>query len=964
MRFKYILRTLFALSLVVSGTLAGTRYGNNSSYRQATWGRPGYFETTQNKLSLQGVVIVRLKSTVRPSLTRLLKVPELESRILGEASMQSIQAVTHLLGVKVDNASKVLDDVYIVRYTGPVVPDMVASALNRNPDVIYAEPHYIYKVADEAFVPNDSLLAAQYALKKINAFSAWDITPGDSNVVVGVVDTGVYWMHPDLYANIWHNPNWRTDTNYPADSIGWDFGGSNGTPDNNPEEDGPHHGTHVAGIIAAVANNFIGIAGVAPKVKLMVVKVSQGNMVDNNGEPYIVYGYEGIIYAADHGARIINCSWGGAGYSQYEQDVINYATKKGSLVVAAAGNDYHSTEFQTPAYYQNVLSVAATDEYDNATAFTNISYNVSVSAPGKDIISTWDKNSYAYLSGTSMASPCAAGVAALVASIHPDYTPQQILEQVRVSSDNIDSLNQSYAHLIGFGRVDAYRALTVSSPGISITNIVMSDSAGGNGDGQFTEGEVVQIYALLQNWLSSAPDVQVNLTTMDRYVTIINGSVSIGTLGKMSGYNLRQNPLSFRVNSGTPPGHIVAFLITVTSGSYTDYAGVEVMLKPLFSQLTGNNIFTTVTAKGNIGFNDYPSNTQGIGFVYVPDRDSILFEGAFMAGISAANEVDVARDETGNQESADFKPEGLVKVLTPGSKADQESISVFNDSGATTNRVGIQTTLHTYAYAADTLSNFIILQYRIHNLNSYQLNNFYAGLFFDWDIGPNGSNNLADYDARYHLGYAYNVTRSPRTYAGVALLSGQAVNYTAINNADSINGIYGGFTKIHKWQALSSGTINHRAGPSDVSMVISAGPISVPADSDTTVVFALVAGDTLSDLERAVQEASLVYTGLITGEKSRPIPPESYALLQNYPNPFNPDTRIVFMLPVESKVKVTIYNIVGQEIGTLVNTNLGAGEYTLTFDGSHLPSGIYFYRLTATGKNGTFTQVRKMALIK
>ncbi|MGC8596236.1 MAG: S8 family peptidase [Candidatus Kryptoniota bacterium] len=964
MKTNHTISSLLISLMMLGIASAGTRFGNISSNQKLAWGPPGYFLPTPNKLSLQGVVVVKLKPSVIPSVARLMKVPEIESRILGEASLQSIQSVAHILGVRIDSAAKVLSDIYIIKYTGAVVPDMVAEALKKNPDIVYAEPHYIYRVSDQAFVPNDSLLSFQYALSKIEAFKAWDTTLGDSTVVVGVVDTGVYWMHPDLYPNIWHNPNWRNDTNYPADSIGWDFGGTTGTPDNDPEEDGPHHGTHVAGIIAAVANNYIGIAGVAPKVKLMVVKVSQGNMVDQNGEPYIVYGYEGIAYAANHGARIINCSWGGVGYSQFEQDVINYATSKGALVVAAAGNDYHSNEFQTPAYYQNVLSVAATDQNDYATAFTNMSYNISVSAPGKDIISTWDKNSYTYLSGTSMASPCAAGVAALVASLHPDYTPQQILEQVRVSSDNIDSQNPSYTHLIGYGRVNAYNAITVSSPGISITNIAMSDSVGGNGDGQFTEGEVVQVFAILQNWLSPASNVQVNLTTTDQYVTIINGSVSIGAMGKMANYNLRQNPLSFKVNSGTPPGHLVTFLITVTSGSYSDYAGVQVMLKPLFSQLTENNIFTTVAAKGNIGFNDYPNNTQGIGFVYLPDRDSILFEGAFMAGISASNEVDVARDQTGNQESADFTPEGLVKVLTPGKKADQESISAFNDSAATTNRVGIETTLHTYAYAADTLSNFIVLEYKIRNLNSYPLNNFYAGLFFDWDIGPNGSNNIAAYDAKYQLGYAYNVTRSPRTYAGVALLSGGGMNYTAINNADSINGIYGGFTKIHKWQALSGGTKNNYAGPSDVSMVVGAGPIVIPADSDTTVVFALVAGDTLSDLEKAVEGASAAYYGLITGEKSRPVPPESYALLQNYPNPFNPDTRIIFELPVESKVKVTVYNIAGQEISTLINADLVAGEYSLNFNGSHLPSGIYFYRLIATGKNGTFTQVRKMALIK
>ena len=146
-------------------------------------------------------------------------------------------------------------------------------------------------------------------------------------------------------------------------------------------------------------------------------------------------------------------------------------------------------EFFTPAYYDNVLSVAATDANDAATYFTNVSYNISVSAPGLSIVSTWGTNQYVSLSGTSMASPCAAGVAALVVSQHPEYTPQQVLEQVRVSADDIDSLNPGLVHQIGFGRVNAYRAVTVSSPGVELSDMVLSDSAYGNNDGTFTDGE-------------------------------------------------------------------------------------------------------------------------------------------------------------------------------------------------------------------------------------------------------------------------------------------------------------------------------------------------------------------------------------------------------------------------------------------------------------------------------------------
>ena len=599
------------------------------------------------KLALPGVVVVKLKPGIVASVQELLKVPSLEGQILKEANPISVQSLTEAAKIKLDKSSEILNNIYLLKYSGTVTPALVAQSLLKNPDVIYAEPHYMYKVNAQEFTPNDSLISQQYALSKIQAFQAWDITQGDTSVPIGIVDTGVDWMHPDLYGNIWHNPHWQTDTNYPGDSIGWDFGGlgngqQNPTPDNNPAEDFPAHGTHVAGIAAAVANNKIGIAGVAPMCRIMAVKTSEADETDpSTGEPYIVYGFEGIIYAADNGARVINCSWGGVGYVQYEQDVINYATQKGALVVAAAGND-HSNEFQTPAYYDNVLSVAATDQNDVGAYFTNYSYNVSVSAPGLSIMSTWGVNSYLEETGTSMASPCAAGVAALVVSQHPEYTPQQVLEQVRVSADNIDALNPNYVHQLGLGRVNAYRALTVSSPGVELNNVVLSDSVGGNNDGTFTDGETVQVFGTLTDWLAPTSNLQVTLTSSDPYVTIVHGSISPGAIATKGSYDLKSNPLSFKVNSGVPAGHVAQFLVLIDDGSYSDYKGFSVLLDPTFNQLTLNNIETTITAQGNIGFNDYPDNTQGTGFIYLPDSDSLLFEGAFMAGTSSSKEVDVA----------------------------------------------------------------------------------------------------------------------------------------------------------------------------------------------------------------------------------------------------------------------------------------------------------------------------------
>lgn len=917
------------------------------------------------KLALPGVVVVKLKPGIVASVSELMKVPELEGRILKDANPQSVESLISATRIKLDKSSPILSDIYVVRYSGTITPALFAKSLLKNPDVVYAEPHYIYKVSGEKFTPNDSLLSDQWGLTKISAPQAWDITTGSSSVPIGIVDTGVDWMHPDLYGNIWHNPHWQTDVDFPADSIGWDFGGSDGTPDNNPEEDGPHHGTHVAGIAAAIANNKIGIAGTAPGCKIMAVKTSQANLTDpSDGEPYIVYGFEGMVYAANNGARVINCSWGGAGYAQYEQDIINYVTQEGALVVAAAGNDA-SDEFETPAYYDNVMAVAATDQSDNAAYFTNYNYTISVSAPGESIMSTWDVNSYTYLSGTSMATPCASGVAALVASQHPDYLPQQILEQVRVSADKIDTLNPGYIKQIGFGRVNAYRALTVSSPGVDASDISFVDSNGGRLYGSVEEGETVSVLGTFTDWLAPTSNLQVKLTCSDPYVTILNGTVSIGSMSTKSTYALAANQLSFKIGSGVPANHTAQFLILMTDGSYSDYRAFTVIINGTYNELALNNITTTITAQGNIGYNDYPNNLEGAGFIYDPDGVDVLFEGAFMAGTSSSKVVDVARDSSTNEESPDFRRVDFVKVNTPGTVADQEGLVEFNDSNATYNRVGIDVSLHTYSFERDSTANFIILEYTIHNLNGSALSNFYAGLFLDWDISP--LEDIATCDTASHLGYAYDVSRTIRTYTGCALIHGATFNFTAIDNADSNTGIYVSFTKSHKWKVLSGGTTSTYVGPTDISMVVSGGPIVIPGNSDTVLAFVLAAGDTLSDLESAVRVAKEIYeTG--THVTTPPVVPKLASLNQNYPNPFpnpsNPSTRIVFDLTDNANVTVEVYNVIGQKVATLADRAYERGSYPLTFSANNLASGVYFVRIVAVSKNTTYVQSRKMVVLK
>lgn len=395
-------------------------------------------------------------------------------------------------------------------------PLEISKKISKIKGVEWAEPKYArevtYEVNDPQFIA-DAL--TQYNLYIIKAKEAWDINRGNKNVVIGIIDTGVYWGHSDLTQNIFQNLRedadhdghtiefngtaWVLDpgdlngidddgNGYADDLIGWDFGGTNGIPDNNPEEDSPIHGTLIAGVAGAVTNNGIGIASIGFNCSIMPVKGTRSDMDSH----YVIFGFEGIKYAADNGANIINCSFSGYAYSKAEQEVINYATSKGALVVAAAGNDNVDLP-SYPSSYDGVLSVAASNATDKIWSASNYGDNIDVIAPGQQIYSAWGTDGYRVVNGTSVSSPLVAGLAGLVKNQFPSYTPLQIAEQIRVTTDDIYSLNaDSLKYKMGSGRINAFKALTTNNAvSVRAKNIKFNDE--GNQNGILQSGELVSI---------------------------------------------------------------------------------------------------------------------------------------------------------------------------------------------------------------------------------------------------------------------------------------------------------------------------------------------------------------------------------------------------------------------------------------------------------------------------------------
>jgi len=370
---------------------------------------------------------------------------------------QPAGAATRIEALGDDAVGQTANRVSIVRLAPGESAAARIAAYDKRPDVVYAEPNaQVHALALSA--PNDPSFSSQWAFDVTSVLGGWALYPGAYGATGGaplaVVDTGVSAAHPDLTGRV------RTDLGASCLNLTPCFAG--------PATDDQGHGTHVAGIAGAATNNGVGVAGVAFSSPIIPVKV-----LDSSGSGYDSDVADGIIWAAQHGARVINLSLGGT-YSQTDCDAVSTAESIGALVVAAAGNSSSSTP-SAPAACPGAVGVAATDELDSPAWFSNYgSPDVFVSAPGVDIYSTWP-GTYAWEDGTSMASPFVAGVAALRFGEHPESTPADVRRVLAASSDKVGgvaygsdpytacdgcSWNQNY----GYGRVDVAAALAQATP--------------------------------------------------------------------------------------------------------------------------------------------------------------------------------------------------------------------------------------------------------------------------------------------------------------------------------------------------------------------------------------------------------------------------------------------------------------------------------------------------------------------
>jgi len=303
---------------------------------------------------------------------------------------------------------------------------------SNNPDIEYIEPNWIYQTMH---TPNDPKINQQWGLNKIQAYKAWDLSLGSKEIIVGVIDTGIDWKHPDLKNQMWTNEaelNGKAgiddDGNgYVDDIYGYDFVNKDGDP-----IDDHSHGTHCAGVIGA-EHNSKGIAGINANIRLMGLK-----FLSSSGSGSAADAILAVKYGVDNGAKVLSNSWGGGGSSQAMVEAIEYAKSKGVIFVAAAGNEYNNNDSNPtyPASYKvdNVIAVAASDSGDNKASFSNYGVSVHIAAPGKDVYSTVTNGNYSSMSGTSMACPHVSGALALLLA-YEDMSISETKERLLATSD-------------------------------------------------------------------------------------------------------------------------------------------------------------------------------------------------------------------------------------------------------------------------------------------------------------------------------------------------------------------------------------------------------------------------------------------------------------------------------------------------------------------------------------------------
>jgi serine protease len=814
------------------------------------------------------------------------------------------------MNIKAENSNQ-LENIYTITFDEKINPIELASQLNCLSDVVYAQPYWI---PEKLFIPNDPLQGSQYYLSLIKAYDAFGISQGDSNIVIGIVDTGIDQYHDDLAANI--KINYSDPINGIDDDMdgfvdnyrGWDI--SDG--DNNPQSATNHHGTYVAGMASAVTNNGIGITGIGYHTKILPIKVESRLGIFDAA-------WEGLVYAADHNCKIINCSWGSTVPGPLIDDIIAYAVEyRRCLVVAACGNERTDKKYY-PAACKGVLSVAATNWQDFKWSNSTYGITVDICAPGEAVYTTTYGNTYNSGWGTSFASPLVAGAAALVWAKFPDWQPEQVAEQLRITGDIIDTLpdNLFYRRQMGYGRLNVYKALTDTNlPSVRITEYEISSS----GQGLYA-GETLKTGITLKNYLSQVSASTIRLSSESEYVTMIKSTWSTGEINTLETKSNSGSLFEFVLAENTPEDNQLRLWFDIRAEGYEDYQAIDIIVNPSYVNVETSKIKTTLSGYGKVGYTNIAKKI-GIGLIYndsyniLSDAGIILSSGSTVSASSWQDERQFTILERIDTSSILNKYLSAKSVLKPASFA------------------GIDVQIHQEFRIFPNEPSVIYCIYTIRNMASDPTGELRFGFYNDWDL-INIKSNIGDFDSDNQLLYVKNISATT-LYSGICLLNDdQSIPYVfdIITGGNGGIDITDGFSKEEKWFAMNNPrTHGGNNGDSlNIAQMLTYKIENINANDTSTVAFAMLVADNLYQLTEMARQVRLEY------QKSDILIPE----IRNegfylYPNPLQASV-LHINLPANS-IQLSIFN----QQGSLVYTDKNVLDFNQDIDISKWGPGVYF----------------------
>lgn len=945
-----------------------------------------------------------VKISQKAAKSNTINAQDLEQLLTG-AELEPVVKQEHILSFKQKNAAKAQKmsargveplartrDVYRMKMTESDLNIKTLRKLQQQGVIDYFEPVYIYETHE---VPNDPEVRRSdfdpgeltAAMETMRFYGAWEKQKSDSSVVIAILDSGVNLDHIDLASKTWVNTAELTgeagvddDGNGFVDDIyGWDFfgGGDFSSPrdDNDPNIDASDHGAHVAGSAAAATNNGIGIAGAGYNARYMAVKLGGRQVPGVDGaERSIIRTLDGFIYALINGADVVNCSFGGGGYSQTIQNVVNDLADMGAVVVASAGNSGEPT-VGYPSAYDNVISVGWAQANDMMSSGSNFGPRLDVVGVGSNIYSTTTGTiTFGFSSGTSMSAPMVSGLAALLKSEHPDWSPQRIAIQIRSSARNIDDVNSfSYQNLLGGGMIDAERALGEPLPGLRLLGYRFENADGGK-LGFDEPGKVV--IDLINDGAAATIDFDTEFASVIWDISETNNLTGI-QVGENEQITLElEATLKRTFNAETDiPGIILKITDNdVYNDTYTlRYDDLT------FNTHSDNDIVMSYTANGIIGVANPNTGQGGVGFV--PRNDSLIFgnllyEGGLMLTTmpndSTTTIAAAVRGATNGTFRRDFTLDDIVRFGF--SEKEENTIQGRTSFGVKFGkRIPLRIDLNTFASVDEAYKRGIIFEYTLQNTSETDpINQLRLGLYNDWDIPPFDQNTTEWIPQDSIL----LVRSADERFPLVAVVPFDPIaSVLSIDNGyagevDSLN--FGLFDEdfFSNEEVVWSMTAEKKkpvvSTPTDISVVTASGPYTLEPNTTQKVTFAYVWGQTIEELRLNVWNMRAWYeryndpTYTSVEEELVSDLPTSMELLPAYPNPFNPSTTLRFNLQQSGNVRLQVYDLQGRLVSTLREGRLAAGSYQVPFNATNLSSGIYLVRLQADGQS----QLQKISLIK